>query len=77
MSPGKSVAAAFKAACTSRAAESTLCAISNTSVMRVEPSELVDVSSETPAMVPSRRSSGAATLDAIVSGSAPGRLAET
>ena len=31
----------------------------------------------TPAMVPSDRSSGVATLDAMISGLAPGRLAET
>ncbi len=43
----------------------------------LEPSELVDVISVTPAMLPSRRSNGAATVAAIVSGSAPGRLADT
>ena len=45
--------------------------------MRVEPVELVEVISLTPAIVPSRRSSGVATLVAIVSGLAPGRLALT
>ena len=45
--------------------------------MTVVPSELDEVSSVTPAMAPSARSSGAATLAAIVSGSAPGRLAVT
>ncbi len=45
--------------------------------MRVEPCELFEVISLTPAMVPSARSSGVATLDAIVSGLAPGRLAKT
>ena len=45
--------------------------------MRVLPSELREVSSVTPAISPSRRSSGAATVAAIVSGSAPGRLAVT
>ena len=44
---------------------------------RVEPAELDDVISLTPAIVPSRRSSGVATLVAIVSGLAPGRLALT
>src|SRR5262249_34558988 len=45
--------------------------------MRVVPSELREVSSVTPAISPNRRSSGAATVAAIVSGSAPGRLAVT
>ena len=36
-----------------------------------------EVISVTPAISPSRRSSGAATVAAMVSGSAPGRLAET
>ena len=45
--------------------------------MRVEPSELTDVISVTPAISPRRRSSGAATVAAMVSGSAPGRLALT
>ena len=40
-----------------------------------EPCELTDVSSVTPAISPSRRSSGAAMVAAMVSGSAPGRLA--
>ena len=43
----------------------------------MEPSELVDVMSVSPAMRPSRRSSGVATAEAIVSGLAPGRLALT
>ena len=45
--------------------------------MVAEPSELTEVISVTPAIAPSRRSSGAATLEAMVWGSAPGRLAET
>ena len=45
--------------------------------MRVEPCELVERISLTPAIVPMARSSGVATLVAIVSGLAPGRLAET
>jgi hypothetical protein len=44
--------------------------------MRVEPVELVDVISVTPAMMPSWRSSGAATVAAMMFGSAPGREAE-
>ncbi len=43
----------------------------------VDPSELVDVMSVSPAMRPSRRSSGVATAEDIVSGLAPGRLALT
>ena len=43
--------------------------------MRVEPCELFERISLTPAIVPSARSSGVATVDAIVSGLAPGRLA--
>ena len=76
-SAGRSVSAALIAACTSRAAPSILRARSNWIVTRVEPSELREVSSVTPAISPSRRSSGAATVAAIVSGSAPGRLAVT
>src|SRR5262249_18398934 len=76
-SPGRSVGAALIAACTSRAAPSMLRARSNCTVMRVLPSELREVSSVTPAISPSRRSSGAATVAAMVSGSAPGRLALT
>src|SRR5215213_11895185 len=45
--------------------------------MRVEPCELQEVISFTPAMVPSARSSGVATDAAIVSGLAPGRPALT
>ena len=45
--------------------------------MLVEPSELREVISVTPAMVAETRSSGAATVAAMVAGSAPGRLAET
>src|SRR5262249_25708780 len=74
-SVGRSVSAALIAACTSRAAPSILRARSNWIVTRLEPSELREVSSVTPAISPSRRSSGAATVAAIVSGSAPGRLA--
>ena len=74
---GRSVSAALMAACTSRAAPSMLRLRSNWTEMRVEPSELREVSSVTPGISPSRRSSGAATVAAMVSGSAPGRLAVT
>ena len=43
----------------------------------VVPSELVDVIWSTPAISPSRRSSGAATVPAMTEGSAPGRVAVT
>ncbi len=46
-------------------------------MMVVVPTELVDVISSTPAMVPSRRSSGVTTLLAMVSGLAPAIDAET
>ena len=49
----------------------------NCRLTRVEPVELDDVIWLTPAMVPRRRSSGVATLVAMVSGLAPGRLALT
>ena len=76
-SPGRSVSAALSAACTSRAAPSMLRSRSNWMVMLVEPSELDEVISVTPGISPSRRSSGAATVAAMMVGSAPGRLAET
>ena len=75
-SAGRSVAAALRAACTSRAAPSRLRLRSNWMEMRDEPSELTEVISVTPAISPRRRSSGAATVAAMVSGSAPGRLAD-
>src|SRR5438046_865218 len=50
---------------------------SNCSVTREEPSELLDVISVTPAIRPSGRSSGVATVAAMVSGLAPGSDAET
>jgi hypothetical protein len=46
-------------------------------MMRVDPRELVEVISLTPAMRPSERSSGVATEEAMVSGEAPGREADT
>ena len=45
--------------------------------IREDPSELTEVSSFTPGISPRRRSSGAATRAAIVSGSHRGRLAIT
>ncbi len=46
-------------------------------VMAVEPSELVDVICETPGICANCVSSGWATEEAMVSGLAPGSLAET
>src|SRR5439155_9148867 len=70
-------AAAAMAACTSRAAPLMSRARSNCRVMVVAPRNDVDVISVTPAMRPNWRSSGVASADAIVSGLAPGRPAET
>ena len=50
---------------------------SNCTVMLVEPSELTEVISVTPGICENCRSSGVATLEAMVSGLAPGRLALT
>ena len=74
---GRSVSEALIAACTSRAAPSILRDRSNCTVIEVCPSEDTDVISVTPAMVPRLRSSGAATVAAMIAGSAPGRLAVT
>src|SRR3954452_3231414 len=69
--------AALIAACTSREAASMSRLRSNCRVMLVEPRELDEVISVTPAMRPNWRSSGVATEEAMVSGLAPGWLAET
>jgi hypothetical protein len=74
---GRSESAALIAACTSRAARSMSRPIENCNWMLVLPSELVDVIWSTPAISPSRRSRGAATVAAITDGSAPGRVAAT
>ena len=65
------------AACTSRAAPSILRFRSNCNTMRVLPSVELEVISLTPAMAPSARSSGVAMVAAMVSGLAPGKLADT
>ncbi len=69
--------AALMAACTSRAAASISRSSSNCRVTLVDPEELFEVICVTPAIRPNCRSNGVATDDAIVSGSAPGRPAET
>ena len=66
---------ALIAACTSRAAASTSRPSSKRSSTWAEPWVLEDVISLSPGMVPSARSSGVATVAAIDSGLAPGRLA--
>ena len=50
---------------------------SNCSVIGVVPSALVEVICVTPAICENCRSSGCATVDAMVSGLAPGSVAET
>ena len=62
--------AALMAACTSFAAPSMLRSRSNWIVMLLEPSEEVEVSWETPGIWANCRSSGCATDEAIVSGTA-------
>jgi hypothetical protein len=65
------------AACTSFAAASILRSRTNWIVIDVEPTTLVDVICETPAICANCVSSGWATAEAMVSGLAPGRLALT
>ena len=77
MPVGSKVRAALMAACTSRAAPLISRFKANCSVMLVEPSDEREVISFTPAMLPSTRSSGVATVAAMVSGLAPGRDALT
>src|SRR5581483_9879263 len=69
--------AAAMADCTSCAAASMLRSRSNCRVIVVEPAALDEVIELMPAMVENWFSSGVATADAMVSGSAPGRFAET
>src|SRR6266705_122551 len=74
---GSWLLAALIAACTSRAAPSISRSRSNCSVMRELPSEDDEVISVTPAMRPSARSRGVATVAAMTSGLAPGSCACT
>jgi len=74
---GRSARDALIAAWTSRAAPSMSRFRSNCRLIRLEPLPLCEVISLTPAITPRRRSSGVATLLAIVSGLAPAMLAET
>ncbi|MNQ70914.1 hypothetical protein D3C85_855670 [compost metagenome] len=77
MALGSRLRAALIAACTSRAAALMSRSRSNCRITRVEPWLLRLVIWLMPAMVPSERSSGVATLEAITCGLAPGRLACT
>ena len=74
---GNSARVALMPACTSLPASWMLRDRSNWIAIRVEPSELEEVISLTPAMRPSVRSSGVAMVAAIVSGLAPGSEALT
>ncbi|MNV30415.1 hypothetical protein D3C71_1216800 [compost metagenome] len=74
---GSCARAALIAACTSRAALSTSRPSSNCSSIWAEPWVLAESIRLKPGIVPSARSSGVATLAAIDSGLAPGRLALT
>jgi len=77
MSRGRRRCTAAMADCTSCAAASMLRSRLNCSVIEVPPSVLTDVIESMPAMLENCCSSGVATDAAIVSGLAPGRLAET
>ena len=77
MPVGNKLCAVLMAACTSRAAPLTLRLSSNCKVTRVLPCEELDVISVTPAILPKTRSKGVATVAAMVSGLAPGKLADT
>src|SRR5271154_607131 len=74
---GNWLRAALMAACTSRAAASMFRLRSNCRTIPVEPNWLTEVIWLMPAIRPNCRSSGVATAEAMVSGLAPGRLADT
>ena len=74
---GSSGSAAAIAVCTSTTALSMFRSRSNVIVMLVLPDPLIDVISSTPAIVVNCRSSGLATVAAIVAGSPPGSDAKT
>ena len=75
--PGRSARAAETAARTSLRADWIFRSRSNCNTTLTEPAILTEVISVTPDTCPSWRSSGAATVAAMVAGSAPGRLALT
>ncbi|MNT54701.1 hypothetical protein D3C72_1918800 [compost metagenome] len=74
---GNRLREALIAACTSRAAASISRPWSKPRITRVEPWLELLVSVVTPDIAPMERSSGVATVEAITSGLAPGRLAWT
>ena len=77
ISGGRSRWAREMAVVTSSAASSILRFSENCSVIWEVPKALVEVIESNPAIVVNCRSSGVATEEAMVSGLAPGRLAET
>src|SRR3970282_1229939 len=77
MSEGSCREAWVMAACTSWAAASMSRSSVNWSVICVRPRVFDEVIESTPAMVENCRSRGVATDEAMVSGLAPGRLADT
>ena len=77
MSVGNCRPAALIAACTSCAAASMSRLSSNCRLIEVAPSVLVEVICVTPAIWENWRSSGCATAEAMVSGLAPGKDADT
>ena len=74
---GRRRCATLMADCTSSAAPSISRSSANWMVMRVRPRELTDEMESMPEMVKNSFSSGVATEAAIVSGSAPSRVAVT
>ena len=77
MPGGSSGMASAMAVCTSTAAPSRSRLRSNCSVIWLLPVELTEIMESSPAMPVNWRSSGVATADAMVSGLAPGRPADT
>ena len=77
MAVGKERCARSKAACTSTAAASTLRLGANSRVMLVLPSVLTELIKLMPSMVENCFSRGNATDEAMVSGAAPGKEADT
>ncbi len=74
---GSRLREALMAACTSRAAPLISRSESNARITRVEPWLELLLMVVIPAIAPKERSSGVATVDAITSGLAPGKLADT
>ena len=77
MPAGSNGMAALIAVCTSTEAPSSSLLKSNCSVICADPMELTEVIESKPEIVVNCLSSGVATEEAMVSGLAPGKLAET